>query len=198
MAVCGRKGSQTLPTHVSARNASALTKGLGVDDLSQLMSPHGMHRAVRTCFSVMYGSQLMSPHGMHRAAGTPDHRSGRAPNSCLRTECITVRRSAPAETVPPNSCLRTECIMTRRLSANASNSSQLMSPHGMHHYLKEKPCDDWASQLMSPHGMHHNPVTLYAGGCNSQLMSPHGMHRLSPRCTSFILAPNSCLRTECI
>ena len=76
----------------------------------------------------------------------------------------------------PSSCLRTECILRKCCMERKAESSQLMSPHGMH----------------------HNPNKILEFRLLSQLMSPHGMHRILALPVNVSRTPNSCLRTECI
>ena len=119
-----------LPTHVSARNASLVRVGVNALVDSQLMSPHGMHRP-RVCAA----------------------RADRAPNSCLRTECIIRRILRSWAELAPNSCLRTECISVTigsELSSDlpthvSARNASAQSAHRRNRYR---------SQLMSPHGMH--------------------------------------------
>ena len=143
-----------LPTHVSARNASS---------------------RLPLRLSRIHCSQLMSPHGMHQGHSTRSFFS-RAPNSCLRTECITRTIDRAAGII----------------------RSQLMSPHGMHRCRQGQLHRSLPSQLMSPHGMHRCPRRSSVSMFCSQLMSPHGMHQSSFVSSSSPVTPNSCLRTECI
>ena len=125
-----------LPTHVSARNVSALAlQGFGDAATSNSCLRTECIELIRPRYWPVSDSQLMSPHGMHRDALAcalddallPTHVSARnasahcctawpmaiAPNSCLRTECIRDAALPYGLRGAPNSCLRTECIARR-------------------------------------------------------------------------------------
>ena len=77
----------TLPTHVSARNASEYDDAVGArSHLPTHVSARNASAAMLRR-SITPHSQLMSPHGMHQWSASWSSRRS-SPNSCLRTECI--------------------------------------------------------------------------------------------------------------
>ena len=152
--VTGILVSANLPTHVSARNASARCSGepfcgalpthVSARNASFLFWKRGTRSFLPTHVSArnaseapssprfLQSSQLMSPHGMHLTNGNDElcrFASQLMSPHGMHQEGYKFR----FDLSPPNSCLRTECIFSGVSVMSEKNFSQLMSPHGMHH-----------------------------------------------------------------
>ena len=191
-------GLMTLPTHVSARNASDAPRSLSA--YPHLPTHVSARNASTRCmrWQVRSDSQLMSPHGMHRRGFRFACPVYTAPNSCLRTECILSSNNAKSSAGPPNSCLRTECItwgFWERSFTKTPNSCLrtecIFGVFGTKGAARTPNSCLRTECIRADHGRSGSDLlpTHVSARNASRTKYPH---RLPTR------PPNSCLRTECI